>query len=202
MFLTQYNGRSQTIHHRSTIFDISSPIKLHYEAIHNDIPIWILDIIHKYMPGARNVELRRTMAYMNKILGEMVTNTQRDFREGHKDILAEKKDMMSMLGTILAFALDGAFAQIFRILVKASATGDQSRFLTDEEIVEQIVYDLFRLRFLYNYGYSIQLYYLRRAWHDCTLHDLDDVRNSEEAGSPGTHACGDLGNEGKCGRSR
>lgn len=150
-------------------------MKLRYEAIHNDIPVWILNTIHKYMPGARNIELRRNMAYMNKIIGEMVRNTQRDLREGNKEILEEKRDMMNMLGTSSSLSPEGGWFSIISPSVKASATGDPSRFLTDEEIVEQIVYDLFRLSGLCAHEYSIQLYYIWRSRHSRTLYDLDDV---------------------------
>lgn len=68
-----------------------------WEAIHNDVPVWLLDIIHKHMPGDDNKELRRNMAYMNEVLTKVVQEQKRDMLAGDRAHWEEKRDMMSLL---------------------------------------------------------------------------------------------------------
>lgn len=76
--------------------------RLLWEAIHNDVPVWLLDIIHKNMPGDDNKELRRNMAYMNKVISKVVKEQKAEMIAGDRAHWEEKRDMMSLLCEYLA----------------------------------------------------------------------------------------------------
>jgi hypothetical protein len=69
-----------------------------FESIHNDIPPWILDLIHLYWPFGRFAELQRTIKIINDIIGKAFQDRLREFAEGKKE---GKRDMLSLLGHFL-----------------------------------------------------------------------------------------------------
>jgi hypothetical protein len=76
-----------------------------FEGIHNDIPLWILDFIHRYMPIKRFVALRRNKAIVDTILGAALEDRKEEFRNADRDTLAGRKDMMSMLCQSIPFQM-------------------------------------------------------------------------------------------------
>jgi hypothetical protein len=110
-----------------------------FEGFHNDIPIPILNFIHRYTPNARWRGLRKTKADVDQILGSALRDRNAKLTGGKEDELEGKRDLLTLLCWFLFLRVEHNLELIQLCLpVKARLSGDKSRTLTDEEIVEQV----------------------------------------------------------------
>jgi len=109
----------------AALADPPSYPRMVFEAWHNNLPIPVLNFIHRYTPNARWMALRKRRFEMHAILRKYLDAKKAKLSAGReKNPEWEKKDMLTML-------------------LKAQISGDKSRQLREEEIVEIVVSTIF-----------------------------------------------------------